>query len=79
MNDIMKIVQALEDLLKQLKMKQKNKRRFFKYVIRYFRGIFIRKFINRKVICKSWRRTIRVGYSSSIKKKALIPPHTFLK
>ena len=40
MNDIVKIVQALEDsniLLKQLKMKQKNKRRIFKYVIRYFR------------------------------------------
>ena len=40
MNDKVKIVQALEDsniLLKQLKMKQKNKRRIFKYVIRYFR------------------------------------------
>ena len=40
MNDIVKIVQALEDSnisLKQLKMKQKNKRRIFKYVIRYFR------------------------------------------
>ena len=40
MNDIMKIVQALEDsnillkgVLKQLKIKQKNERRIFKYVV----------------------------------------------
>ena len=41
MNIIMKIVQAREDsniLLKQLKMKQKNKKEDFKYVIRYFRS-----------------------------------------
>ena len=44
MNDIMKIIQALGDSniliksLKQLKMKQKNKKENFKYVIRYFRS-----------------------------------------
>ena len=41
MNIIMKIVQAREDsniLLKQLKMKQKNKKEGFKYGIRYFRS-----------------------------------------
>ena len=43
MNDIMKIVQALEDsnilLIGVAKtMKQNNKRRIFKYVIRYFRS-----------------------------------------
>ena len=43
MNDIMKIVQALEDsnillkgVNKQSKMKRKNKKEGFKYVIRYF-------------------------------------------
>ena len=56
MNDIMKIVQPVEDsnvllkgvTLKQLKMKQKTKRRIFKYAIRYSRCYFIRKFIIRK-------------------------------
>ena len=45
MNDVMKIVQALEDsnillkeLLQQLKMKQKNKRMIFRNFIRYFRS-----------------------------------------
>ena len=48
MNDIIKVVQALENsniLLKgvtktkeSLKMRQKTKRRIFKYVIRYFRS-----------------------------------------
>ena len=35
-------------------MKQKNKRRIFKYVIRYFRSQFVRKFIN-------WKRILRAG------------------
>ena len=49
MNDVIKIVQALEDsnilskgVMKQLKMKQNNKRRVFKYVTRYSRCNFIR-------------------------------------
>ena len=45
MNDIMKIVQALEDInillkgvAKTITMKQKTKARIFKHVIRYFRS-----------------------------------------
>ena len=61
MNDIMKIVQALEDsdiLLKGVTKIIKNetkeqKKRIFKYVITYFRSYFIRKLINRKKNCKS--------------------------
>ena len=61
-NGIMKIVQALKDsniLLKGVTKTNKNetkktKRRIFKYVIRYFRSKFVRKFIIRKRNCKSW-------------------------
>ena len=56
MNDIMKIMQALEDsniLLQGITKTNKNKtkktkRRIFKYVIRYFRCYFIRKVIRWK-------------------------------
>ena len=61
MNDIMKIVQALEDsniLLKgvteTIKNEAKEQRRIFRNVIRYFRSKFVRKFINRKRNCKIW-------------------------
>ena len=60
MNDIMKIVQALQDaniLLKRvnktIKMKQKKKRRILKHIFGYFRSQFVWKFINRKRNCKS--------------------------
>ena len=62
MNDLIKIVQALEDsniLLKGVtktfkNYKKKTKRRIFKYVIGYFRSKLIGKFIVRKRNCKSW-------------------------
>ena len=61
-NDIMKIVQALEysnislkGVTKTITSETKEqKRRVFKYVIRYFRGKFVRKFINWTRNCKSW-------------------------
>ena len=44
MNDIIKVIKSLEEsglllksLAKQLKIKQKNKKEVFKYVIRYFK------------------------------------------
>ena len=56
MNDIMKIVQALEDsniLLKGVtetikKRNKKTKKRIFRNVIRYSRRWFVRKHISRK-------------------------------
>ena len=62
MNDIMKIIQALQDsniLLKEVTKTIKNetkktKRRTFKNVIRYFTSQFVRKFVSRKRNCKSW-------------------------
>ena len=61
MNDIMKIIQALETsgvLLKGVTKTIKNetkkaKRRFSWNVVKYFRSIFIRKVIVRKRNCKS--------------------------
>ena len=60
MNDIMKIVQALEEsniLLKEVTKTIKNEtkeKRIFKHVIRYFRSMFVSKFVRRKRNCKSW-------------------------
>ena len=61
MNDIIKIVQALQDsnislkaATKTIKSKTKEQKGIFKYVIRYSRSKFVRKFINRKKNCKSW-------------------------
>ena len=62
MNDIIKIVQALEDsniLLKGVtkaikKERKEQKGRISKHVIRYSRSKFVRKFIIRKRNCKSW-------------------------
>ena len=61
MNDIMKIVQALEDpnislkeVTKTIKNeKKRTKWRILKYVIRHFRSILIKKFIIRKRNSKS--------------------------
>ena len=63
MNDIIKIIQALEGsniLLKGVtkiikNRKKKTKRGIFKYV-GYFRSHLLRKFISRKRNCKSWFR-----------------------
>ena len=75
MNDIMKIVQALEDsniLLKGVTKTIKNETKEQKVG-------FIRKFINRRRNCKSRGRTyIRAGYGSSIKIKALILGNSLL-
>ena len=56
----MKIVQALEDLIcclkkipKQLKTKQKAKRKIFKHVIRYSRTTFVRKLLTGKGIVRA--------------------------
>ena len=62
MNDIMKIVQALEDstiLLKGVTKTIKNetkekKRRILEHVIRYSRSKFVSKFIIKKRNCKNW-------------------------
>ena len=64
MNDIIKIIQALEGsniLLKGVtkiikNRKKKTKRGIFKYVVGYFRSHLVRKFISRKRNCKSWFR-----------------------
>ena len=59
MDDIMKIIQALEDsgiFLKGVTKTIRTKKRIFIYVIRYLRCIFIRKFIIRKRIFKGRRR-----------------------
>ena len=45
------------------------------YVTRYFRSIFIRKFINRKKNCESWRRNHKSRLRFFNLKKAFIPPH----
>ena len=62
MNDIMKIVQALEDsnillrgVTKTIKDETKEQKRWIlKYAVRYSRSWFVRKFIIRKKNCKSW-------------------------
>ena len=60
MNDVMKIVQALEEsdiLLKEVTKTIKNEtkeKNIFKHVIRYFRSKFVRTFVRRKRNCKSW-------------------------
>ena len=62
MNDIKKIVQALEDsniLLKGITKTIENetkehKRRIFRNVIRYFRSYFVRKYANKKRNAKNW-------------------------
>ena len=63
MNDIIKIVQALEDsniLLKGVTKTIKNEtRRLFIYAIRHFRSIFIRKLIISKKNCKNWGRNCK--------------------
>ena len=76
MNDIMKIVQALEDsniLLKGLTKTIKNetkeqKKRILKHVVGYFRSQSVRKHFSRKRNCKSWfwgkkgKGIVRSGY-----------------
>ena len=67
MNDLMKIVQPLEDfnillkrqLLRQLKMKQTNKqtKKCFRNVVRYFRSKFVRKYFNMESNFKTWLLT----------------------
>ena len=59
-NDIMKIVQALEGSNSLSKgVIKTNKRRLFIYVIRHFRSIFVGKPIIRKRNCKSKRRNCK--------------------
>ena len=63
-NDIIKIVQALEDsntllkgVTKAIENKTKKiKKRVFKYVVGYFSSYFILKPISRKRYYKSWFR-----------------------
>ena len=76
MNDIIKIVQALEDsniLLKGLTKTIKNetkeqKKRILKHVVGYFRSQSVRKHFSRKRNCKSWfwgkkgKGIVRSGY-----------------
>ena len=68
MNDIMKMVQALEDsnillkgVTKTIKNETKEQKGGFLSMLlgTYFRTIFIRKFIVKKSSCKSWRRTCK--------------------
>ena len=73
MNDIMKIVQALEysniywkKSLGQLKMKRKTRRRIFRNTRRHCMINLARKFVFRKRNCKSWLWK-RMGL--------LMPPH----
>ena len=83
MNDIMKIVQTIEDsniLLKGVTKTIKNETKepkggFFIYDIRCLRSIFIRKLTIRKGTVRAGEGIVRAGYGSSIKRKALIPPH----
>ena len=83
MNDIMKIVQTIEDsniLLKGVTKTIKNETKepkggFFIYDIRRLRSIFIRKLTIRKGTVRAGEGIVRAGYGSSIKRKALIPPH----
>ena len=60
MNDIMKIVQALEDsnilleeVTKTIENETGTKRKIFKHVVWYF-SYFVRKSVSRKRNCKSW-------------------------
>ena len=68
-NDIMKIVQALEDcnislkgVTKTIKNETKKQKGGF---LRYFRGQFVKKFISRESNFKSWfwkeKRIVRAG------------------
>ena len=67
MNDIMKIVQALEDsniLLKGVTKTTKNETKeqkggFLSMLLGHFRSIFIRKLIIKKRNCKSQRRNCK--------------------
>ena len=82
MNDMMKIVQALEDsnillkgVTKTIKTETREKRRLFISAIRHFMSIFIRKLIIRKRNRKSMRKNCKSFLWIFNDKKSLIPLH----
>ena len=83
MNDIMKIVQALEDsniLLKGVTKTIKNETReqrggFLSMLLGTLGASLLGNLLTGKGFVRVGEGTIRAGYGSSIKKKALIPPH----
>ena len=81
MNDIMKIVQALEDsniLLKgvseTIKNKTKEQKGGFLSMLSLGASL-LGNLLTGKGFVRAGEGTIIAGYGSSIKKKALIPPH----
>ena len=87
MNDIMKIVQALEDsdiLLKGVTKTIKNgtkeqKGGFLSMLLGTLEASLLGNLLTGKGFVRAGEGTIRAGYGSSIKKKALIPTHPLTK
>ena len=87
MNDITKIVQALEDsdiLLKGVTKTIKNgtkeqKGGFLSMLLGTLEASLLGNLLTGKGFVRAGEGTIRAGYGFSIKKKALIPPHPLTK
>ena len=83
MNDIMKIVQALEDsniLLKGIPKRIKNETKeqkggFLSMLLGTLRASLLGNLLSEKGTVRAAEGIVRAGYASSIKKDALIPPH----
>ena len=83
MNDIMKIVQTLEDtniLLKGVTKTIKNETKgqkggFLSMLLRTLGASLFGNLLTGKGFLRAGEGIVRAGYGSSIKKKALIPPH----
>ena len=83
MNDIMKIVQALEDsniLLKGVTKTNKNetneqKGGFLSRLLGSLRASLLGNLLSGEGTVRAGEGIVRADYGSSIKKKALIPPH----
>ena len=84
MNDIMKIVQALEGsniLLKGVTKTIENETKeqkggFLSMLLGTSGASLLGKLLSGKGIARAGEGTVRAGYGSSIQKKAVIPPHT---
>ena len=83
MNDIMKNVQTLEDsnillkgVAKTIKTERKVQKRGSLSMLSGILGAsLLGNLLTGKGIARAGERIVRAGYGSSIKKKALIPPH----
>ena len=84
MNDIIKIVQALENsnilfkgITKTIKNKTKEQKGgFFSMLLDTLGASLLGNLLSGKGTSRAGERIVRADYGSSINKKALIPPHS---